>query len=427
MKKTYYIFLILFGLKFSFGAEGNSPVIHNGFSVTSVEKQIRYISPGYELQQTFHNGVSYTRPEIIGGGAIVEPGQPHLPTVTTFYAVDPSKTYSVHTVIEQTQTHENVDLLPFDSWENQSDGTVEEGVVYQQNQMFPESIATVSEPIVFRDITMVQVSITPFQYNPVTKTLVAIQDMEIELIESGVAQETPFIPQKRSRAFETLFESLIVNYSSLSRDNIEYQRPAILYVLPDNIGNLFGTVEQLMDWKKRVGYDVQFVSSSNIVNNRNNLKNYIDDAYENWENPPVHVTIVGDADGSYDIPTWSESYSGYNGEGDHPYTTLEGNDPYPEVFIGRISFSTSSHLNTIISKTLNYESNPYMNENWFQRACLVGDPNTSGVSCVITNEHINEILDLSGFEDVNTVYGGSFPSEMVSGIDEGVGFFNYRD
>ena len=155
---------------------------------------------------------------------------------------------------------------------------------------------------------------------------------------------------------------------------------------------------------------MHFVSSSNIVNNRNNLKNYIDDAYENWENPPVHVNIVGDASGSYDIPTWSESYSGYNGEGDYPYTTLEGNDVFPEVFIGRMSFSTSSHLNTIISvKTLNYESNPYMNENWFQRACLVGDPNTSGVSCVITNEHINEILDLSGFEEVNTVYGRFIP------------------
>ena len=98
---------------------------------------------------------------------------------------------------------------------------------------------------------------------------------EIELIEDGVTQENPFIPQKRSREFEILYESLIVNYSSLNRDNIEYQRPAILYVLPNNIGNLFGTVEQLMDWKKRVGYDVQFVSSSNVVNNRNNLKNYI--------------------------------------------------------------------------------------------------------------------------------------------------------
>ena len=109
-----------------------------------------------------------------------------------------------------------------------------------------------------------------------------------------------------------------------------------------------------------------------------------------------------------------------------PYTTLEGGDVYPEIFIGRMSFSSSSHLNTIISKTLNYESNPYMNDNWFQRACLVGDPNTSGISCVITNENINEMLDLAGFEEVNTIYGGSFPSQMVSGMNEGVSFFNYR-
>ena len=90
-----------------------------------------------------------------------------------------------------------------------------------------------------------------------------------------------------------------------------------------------------------------------------------------------------------------------------PYTTLEG-----MMFIRsihrRMSFSTSSHLNTIISKTLNYESNPYMNENWFQRACLVGDASTSGISCVITNEAINEIMDISGIDDVNTVIVAHF-------------------
>ena len=67
-----------------------------------------------------------------------------------------------------------------------------------------------------------------------------------------------------------------------------------------------------------------------------------------------------------------------------------------------------------------------MNENWFERACLVGDASTSGISCVITNEHINEILDVAGFEEVNTVYNGSFPSQMVSGLNDGVSFFNYR-
>jgi len=224
-----------------------------------------------------------------------------------------------------------------------------------------------------------------------------------------------------------LYESLVVNYASLSRDEIEYQQPAILYVLPSNLTTtMMNQVEELMDWKHRVGYEVNYVNSSNVVNNRNNLKNYIDDAYETWDNPPVHVTIIGDAEGSYDIPTWTDSWSSYNGEGDHPYSTLEGNDQFPDLFLGRLSFDTSSDLQTIIGKTLNYESSPYLGENWFQRACLVGDPSSSGISCIITNEHIHELLDIAGFEEVNTVYNSPWASQMQAGISEGVSFFNYR-
>ena len=121
---------------------------------------------------------------------------------------------------------------------------------------------------------MVQVSVTPFQYNPVSKTLTVIQEIDLELVESG-ATEVPYIPQQKSREFEILYESLVVNYPSTIREGEEvYQRPSILYVLPNNIGNLLGTVEELMNWKKRVGFDVQYVSTSSIVNNRNNLKRF---------------------------------------------------------------------------------------------------------------------------------------------------------
>jgi len=403
----------------------NTEVTHGGFGITSMEKRLSFTNPGYEIKQMEQDGVPYIRPEMVGAGSRSEPGQPDLPTISTYYAVEPGRSFTVQASIQEFEIIEDVEVLPFDTWDSEPTGVFSKGNVYGQTTPFPENIATVSQPMVFRDIAMVQVSLTPFQYDPVSKTLTIIQSVELELVETG-SVEMPFIPEKRSREFEKLYESLVVNYSTLERDDEDYQRPAILYVLPNNIGNLLGTVEELMDWKKRVGYDVQYVSSSNVVNNKNNLKDYIEEAYETWDNPPVHVTIVGDATGSYDIPTWTESYSGYNGEGDHPYTTLEGGDVYPEVFIGRISFSSSSHLNTIISKTLNYESNPYMNENWFQRACLVGDPNTSGISCVITNESINEMLDLADFEEVNTIYSGSFPSQMVAGLNDGVSFFNYR-
>ena len=425
--RRFNILILTHLLSICFGAEGSSSVTFNGFQVSNVEnqKKLTYNNHGYELKQVNQNGINYVQPIMEKAGSVAQPGQPYLPTVSTMYAVEPGKKFEVQIIIKNVEIIENVDILPLEGWGNNLTGNAVKGEVYNQNSLFPQVIARASDPIIMRDLVMVQVSVTPFQYNPVLKQLTIIEDADIILVESET-MDTHFVPSKRSREFEALYESLVVNYSTLNRNDIEYQRPAILYVLPDNIGNLFGTIEQLMDWKRRVGYDVRYVSSSNVVNNRNNLKDYIENAYETWDNPPVHVNIVGDVGGTYDIPTWNESQSGYNGDGDHPYSTLSGSDNFPEVFLGRLSFETSSHLNTIVSKTLNYESNPYMNENWFERACLVGDQSTSGVSCIITNEAINEILDLVEFEEVNTVYGGSFPSQMQSGITDGVSFFNYR-
>lgn len=427
MNRLYQIFSFLLLVTVCAYAERITDKIHNGFEFTSVlnEQKLRFKNINYELKHMDVNGENFIKPTIENAGSVALPGEPFLPTVTTMYAVDPGKKLNVELVIHEQEVVQNIDILPLEGWGRNLTGNPVKGVVYSQNNIFPQEIINASEPIVMRDLVMVQIAMTPFQYNPSTRELTIIKDAEISLIEIE-SENIPFVPRKISREFEKLYEATVVNYNTLNRDEVEYQRPSILYVLPNNIGNLFGTIEQLMKWKERVGYEVNFVSSSNVVNNRNNLKNYIEDAYESWDNPPVHVNIVGDVTGSYDIPTWNESQSGYNGDGDHPYTTLEGNDNFPEVFIGRLSFETSSHLNTIVSKTINYESNPYMNENWFERACLVGDQSTSGISCVITNEAIHEILDMVGFEEVNTIYGGSFPSQMQSGITDGVSFFNYR-
>ena len=428
MIKLHFQLVFIAVLSFMVASETPNPVTFDGFQAVSLNysMKIQYEISEFELQQIDQDGKSYVKLNMGNAGSMSDPGEPYLPTVSTYYAVEPGKSFSVVVNVQETETIPNVDILPFESWEPNRTGKLVKGDSYVRNVHYPENIATVSDPIVMRGLTMVQVSVTPFQYNPVTEELTVIQSVEIELVEEGVV-EMPFIPAKRSRAFEPLYESLVVNYASLSRDEIEYQQPAILYVLPSNLTtSMMNQVEELMDWKHRVGYEVNYVNSSNVVNNRNNLKNYIDDAYETWDNPPVHVTIIGDAEGSYDIPTWTDSWSSYNGEGDHPYSTLEGNDQFPDLFLGRLSFDTSSDLQTIIGKTLNYESSPYLGENWFQRACLVGDPSSSGISCIITNEHIHELLDIAGFEEVNTVYNSPWASQMQAGISEGVSFFNYR-
>lgn len=431
MKRSILLSIYL-ALGMSWGAEAPMVKPEDGFSFKGIQngkQTIGFDLPDYESKTIRHLGQDFVQPELMTKGTIVNDGEPYLPSVTTFYAVEPGKTYTANITITQSEVIENMDIIPFHGWDKESvdpeTPLTRNTSVYTNDQLFPYELVQVSDPIIMRELTMVKVTLTPFQYNPVTRELHVIHSADIS-IESNGETEAGFMPETRSKAFEPLYKSMVVNYNDFSRDGVSYQRPSILYVIPSNIGNLMSTIELLMDWKHRLGYEVNYVNSSNVVNNTTNLKNYIEDAYESWDNPPEFVTIFGDANGTYDIPTFYENWSGYSGEGDHPYSQLEGSDIFPEVFLGRMSFSTQSHLNTIVGKILNYEASPYMGEDWFTRACLVGDPSTSGISCVITNEHINEILDLSGFTDVNTIYSGSFPSQMVNGINDGVSFFNYR-
>ena len=80
---------------------------------------------------------------------------------------------------------------------------------------------------------------------------------------------------------------------------------------------------------------MQYISSSNVVGHRNNQKIIL----KKHTRLGITTRACQYCRGcycSYDIPHLTESYGGYNGEGDQPYTTLEGGDVYPEVFIGRI-------------------------------------------------------------------------------------------
>jgi len=429
MFRVVIILLILFCQVYS-DQKSNQRFRELGFEYKIKSNKIglvNYKKPDHKIENLSIDQKLYKKINIPNSASISNPGEPDLPSSSTFIAVDPNKKYSVSVNVLSSRIIDNITIAPKGSWENDPSIESFEGEEYSNNGFYPQKIATLSETKYLRELAVVSLNVTPFRYFPSENRLEEYTDIEIEIIEmDNVLDNDSYIPQKRSRAFEPLYQSMVANYESLQREHIPYQKPSILYVLPSNIGNLINVVNALMDWKKRVGYEVNYVFSSNIVNSSTNLKNYIETAYESWDDPPEYVTIIADAEGSYDVPTFFENYSGYNGEGDHPYSTLVGSDFLPEVFLGRLSFDSQSHLETIISKTLNYESNPYMGENWFKRAALIGDPSDSGISCIITNESIKEMLEMNGYSDIRTVYSGNFASQMQNNLNDGLGFFNYR-
>ena len=122
----------------------------------------------------------------------------------------------------------------------------------------------------------------------------------------------------------------------------EYQAQAMLYIGGgSSLSNSY--VQDLIEWRHKQGYIVYTASESEVGGSSattSEIKNYISEAYYDWENPPEIVGLIGDTNGNYSLPCFEHSWGGWLGEDgatDFNYTQLDGNDLISEVFIGRIS------------------------------------------------------------------------------------------
>ena len=362
---------------------------------------------------------------------ISEPGFPEMPTYSTLYLVDPNKDYNFTLQVNESYIIEDIELNPFQP-SRKNDELYKNQDFYSGSQEYPQESLLISERIRARNMELIQISVTPFSYNPQSRTLEVFTNIEIDVIEQESNIQRNAVNMKRSRLFEDLYGDMIVNFERSSRDE-DYQIPAILYICGgDSCENSY--VQSLFNWRHEQGYIVYTATEQEVGGNSastSEIKNYIENAVENWNNPPEMIGLIGDTGGSYGLPCynheWGGGWYGYNGATDFDYTQLNGNDLLSDVLIGRISASSSSDLANIINKTIQYEKALYQSDSWFEGAALVGDPSSSGVSTIITNQYIENIMENFGFEDIDTNYGdGNYDDWVEDRFDEGILYYNYR-
>ena len=361
----------------------------------------------------------------------VEPGKPRLPIISGTIAIPNRGKISASIKIIDSKIKENLRIIPSKKQENPDENIFMSKEIYNENTEYPQQIFNLHEPKIMRDYRIVSFDLKPFIYNDKKREIRIIKSAEIQ-IEFNLNK--PGINEKNSRnstlvspAFSNIYQKTFINYDFLAnRDTNSNEH--ILYILPDD-NNVMTIIQTLLDWKHRSGYIVSTATTAETGTNASSIKSYILNAYNNWEDPPAYVVLVGDAGGSYEIPTWFES-SSYSGEGDHPYARLEGDDEAEDVFIGRLSFSNTTELATIVNKNINFEKDPYLTEtDWYEDILLVGDTNPSGISTISTNKYIKEIaLDFNPNYEFTELYS-SEPSanSMNTAIDDGILFFNYNE
>ena len=361
-------------------------------------------------------------------------GMPKLPSYSTLVMVNPEKDYRVEYNVEDSYVINDVKIIPNQQLQNglekETISSIDQNF-YSSNKQYPYEYITISEPMIMRDLVLLNLTVVPFNYSPDKNQLEVYTSMNIRIIEEGNHEDIRSRDLPKSRVFENLYKNKIVNYSQQQRDD-EYQDPAILYICSGSIEDN-ASFQQLVEWRRQRGYIVYTASLSETGSSSSSIKNYIQNAYNNFNPAPEYVALIGDVGGSYDIPTYYEDFGhdsyGNLCEGDHPYSQLDGNDLFPEILIGRMSIRTTSEIAAVVPKIINYEKATYLGnlDDYFDRAAMAGDPSSSGNSCAITKEYVKEILEAHGFNDVDIkTSGSSWASWMQNELSDGVLFLNYR-
>jgi len=137
------------------------------------------------------------------------------------------------------------------------------------------------------------------------------------------------------------------------------------------------TLRPLADEREKQGMKTKIVDVEAIYDEFNHglqsplaIKEFLATALAGWELPPTYVLLVGDSSSDYrnearnDVKNFvpAYSYSARVGEqdkwaSDHWYTTLTGEDEYPDIILGRISVNSIEDTGNIVNKILHYGKN----------------------------------------------------------------------
>ncbi|MBK8164868.1 MAG: hypothetical protein IPK64_02770 [bacterium] len=297
----------------------------------------------------------------------------------------------------------------------------------------PAPVAALGHPAILAGQPVVALTVAPVAYDAAAMRVVAASRVVVELrFAEGEGGIVPARERPLPASFAALAGGQVLGLPRGKSLPVMGTEPGLWVAVVRNNATVLSKLQPLLDWRRRQGYSVEIVDADAAGNTTAGIKAALKAIYDDSARPPLeYVVLVGDAGNSTStaVATWRESLSGYNGEGDHYYAMLDGDDILADVHVGRLSFSSSalSQLDVIVNKIVGYESNPPMDDTaWYGRASLMGDPNSSGITTIWVNQWLKTKLEGLGWTHIDTTWSGNFATRMVSTLNPGASVFAYR-
>ncbi|MFH0766154.1 MAG: C25 family cysteine peptidase, partial [Calditrichota bacterium] len=290
--------------------------------------------------------------------------------------------------------------------------------------LWPPQPVELGEPAILRGYSILPIRIFPVQYNYQNREMTVNESVSFSLEFDAPVNPTALhpAPEYQSLYAWRAVEALVENPPAPPRDDLLSAN--YLYIVPEFEG-VDSVLTPLIEWRKRQGHKVQV---EHVANNAAaaDIMNVIRAAYAGAA-PVEFVALVGDVNGQ------GMRLAAMSVNGDYGYTQLDGNDPLPDVALGRISAQTLDQLGIIVNKLVSYEATPFMgNTDWYLHGCVVAGSSTNGLSEIFNAKYVRRELLALGFTEVRHWYhdvdgniGGNQPF-LTDAFDWGISVLHYR-
>ena len=171
--------------------------------------------PGFRIKEFNYNGITYHSIDIGSLGITTEVGMPEIPHIAKILAIPDKGTVSVEVLeTSKPQIIKGINIHPArESWFEGEPETpyIESEKAYSSSDIYPREIASVEDPVVFRDFRIARVSIFPIRYSPAMREIEVISSITIKVkYGTGDGINPKLTPKKPiAPSFAKIYKSII--------------------------------------------------------------------------------------------------------------------------------------------------------------------------------------------------------------------------
>jgi hypothetical protein len=361
--------------------EITSPKI-NVLSSDSKELVVDMTVPGANvIDDAAEDGETYHQFNIQGSGYIAAPGKPKLPMLSRFIAIPKGADVTVEVV-----DSEFIEVVGYNISPAQEAATDQDNAdspppefeldtdIYETDAFFPADIAILDDHASIRGTTVAMLRVSPVQFNPVTQTLRVYSHVKVKV--SFNDGDDDFIDDNlRNPSYDKMFRQLLLNapVALASDDDAAFDANNSLLIITHP--RFLKAANTLAAWKIKKGIHTTVTTTKQTGRTASKIKKYVQNAYKNANPPPTYLLLIGDAEF---IPTNyvtthpnSKHFNTKTGT-DLYYVTVDGDDYFPDISMGRLSVDTLAQAKKRVADILSYEKASVKNTSFYKNATIAG-------------------------------------------------------